>query len=206
LFQLGGIAVEFEQTGGSGPVWPAHISETRPWRQRSRSGTAADRMLSEVVAMRPPLIGDREVRVSPAVGAAMEACVIEIAALDHSHGAELAALETLLLRTESVASSKIEHIDASVDDFARALHGIRSNPSATSMAASTAALAALIRSVDGGGDLEIAMILMAHLALMVDDPHERAASATCRTGSAAATTHHGMRSMCRRPRRPWMST
>jgi Fic family protein len=104
----------------------------------------------------------------------MEACVLEIAALDHSHGAELAALETLLLRTESVASSKIEHIDASVDDYARALHGIKSNPSATSMAASTAALAALIRSVDGGATIEPAMILTAHLALMVDDPYEHA--------------------------------
>ncbi|MEV5964467.1 Fic family protein [Kribbella sp. NPDC051952] len=152
--------------------WPAHVPEVRAWRQRTRSGAAADRMLSEVVAMRPPLIGERDVRLSPDVAAAMEACVLEIAALDHSHGAELAALETLLLRTESVASSKIEHIDASVDDYARALHGIRSNPSATSMVASTAALAALVRSVDDGEDIDTAMILMAHLALMVEDPHE----------------------------------
>lgn len=155
-------------------AWPAHVPDVRPWRQRSRGGTAADRMLTEVVAMRPPLIGDRDVRLSLELVSAMEASVLEISALDHSHGAELGALETLLLRTESVASSKIEHIDASVDDFAQALHGIKANPSATSMAASTAALAALIRSVDEGGDLEVAMVLMAHLALMVDDPHEHA--------------------------------
>lgn len=155
-------------------TWPAHVPEVRAWRQRSRGGTAADRRLNEVVVMRPPLIGGRDVLLSPELVAEMEACVLEIAALDHSHGAELAALETLLLRTESVASSKIEHIDASVDDFARALHGIKSNPSATSMAASTAALAALIRSVDEGGDIETELILMAHLALMVDDPHEHA--------------------------------
>ncbi|MEU4601366.1 Fic family protein [Kribbella sp. NPDC023972] len=171
----------FERAGGPDPGqsdpdpgWPAHVLEVRSWRQRSRAGTAADRMLTEVVTMRPPLIGHRDVRLSPELVSAMEAGVLEIAALDHSHGAELAALETLLLRTESVASSKIEHIDASVDDFARALHGIKSNPSATSMVASTAALAALIRSVDEGGDIDIAMILMAHLALMVDDPHEHA--------------------------------
>ncbi len=154
------------------PAWPAHVPEVRPWRQRSRGGTAADRMLNQVVAMRPPLIGNGDVRLSSELVAAMEACVLEIAALDHSHGAELAALETLLLRTESVASSKIERIDASVDDYARALHGIKSNPSATSMAASTAALAALVRSVDAGAGIEVAMILMAHLALMVDDPYE----------------------------------
>ncbi|MEV0287790.1 Fic family protein [Kribbella sp. NPDC050820] len=162
------------ERSGSDPGWPAHVPDVRPWRQRTRGGTAADRRLTEVVAMRPPLIGDRDVRLSPELAAVMEACVIEIAALDHSHGAELGVLETLLLRTESVASSKIEHIHASVDDFARALHGIRSNPSATSMVASTAALAALVGSVDDGKDIEVAMILMAHLALMVDDPHEHA--------------------------------
>ncbi|MEU4293507.1 Fic family protein [Kribbella sp. NPDC026596] len=124
--------------------------------------------------MRPPLIADRQARLGPELQVAMEACVMEIVALDHSHGAELGALETLLLRTESVASSKIEHIDASVDDYARALHGIKSNPSATSMAASTAALAALIGSVGTGADIEVQMILMAHLALMLDDPQESA--------------------------------
>jgi Fic family protein len=154
--------------------WPAHVPELRPWRQRGRGGNAEDRKLGEVTTMRPPLIGNRVVRLGPELAAAMEACVLDIAALDHSHGAELVALETLLLRTESVASSKIEHIDASVDDYARALHGIKSNPSATSMAASTAALAALIRSVDEGRDVETAMVLMAHLALMVEDPYERA--------------------------------
>lgn len=161
-------------TGGPGTTWPAHIPEARSWRQRSRGGAAADRMMSEVVTMRPPLIAERAPRLEPGLLAAMEACVLEIAALDHSHGAERGALETLLLRTESVASSKIEHIDASMDDYARALHGIKSNPSATSMAASTAALAALISSVDAGADIEIQMILMAHLALMVDDPQESA--------------------------------
>lgn len=153
--------------------WPAHRPELRPWRQIARGGTAEDRKLNEVQVMRPPLIAAREVTLNPQLAAAMEACVLEIAALDHSHGAQLGALETLLLRTESVASSKIEHIDASVDDYARALHGIKSNPSATSMAASTAALAALISSVDSGADIESQMILMAHFALMVDDPHER---------------------------------
>ncbi|MGW6275914.1 Fic family protein [Kribbella sp. NPDC055071] len=154
--------------------WPPHAPEVRAWRQRSRGGTAEDRTLGQVVTMRPPLIGDRDVPLRHELVAAMEGCLREIAALDLSHGAELAALETLLLRTESVASSKIEQIDASVDDYARALHGIKSNPSATSMAASTAALAALISSVDDGAKIETTMVLMVHLALMVDDQYEHA--------------------------------
>lgn len=155
-------------------TWPAHEPEVRPWRQAQRGGTAEDRKVTEVTVMRPPLIADLQVMPAAQLGVAMESCVVEIAALDYSHGAQLAALETVLLRTESVASSKIEHIDASMDDYARALHGIKSNPSASSMAASTAALAALISSVDDGADIDSQMILMAHFALMVDDPHERA--------------------------------
>lgn len=154
--------------------WPAHRPDVRPWRQAARGGTAQDRKLSEVVTQRPPLIARLDLRPSVELAAAMESCVLEIAALDHSHGAQLQALETLLLRTESVASSKIEHIDASMDDYARALHGIKSNPSAVSMAASTAALVALIGSVDGGVRVDDQMIVMAHLALMVEDPHEQA--------------------------------
>lgn len=155
-------------------AWPAHVPEARPWRQTHRGGTIEDRTLSEVVTMRPPLIAKLELPVTPAVSVATETCIREIAALDHVHGADLKALETLLLRTESVASSKIERIEASVDDFARALHGIRSNASATSMVAATEALVAMINSVDGGADLEVDHLLMAHRALMADDPHERA--------------------------------
>jgi Fic family protein len=155
-------------------AWPAHRPEVRPWRQGQRGGTIEDRTLREVVTMRPPLIAELEVRVAPASSVAMEACVREIAELDFTRGAELKAFETLLLRTESVASSKIEHIEASVDDFARALHGIKSNPSATSMVAATEALTALINSVDEGAELLLSEVLAAHRALMVDDPHDRA--------------------------------
>jgi Fic family protein len=150
------------------------VPEVRPWRQAHRGGTIEDRTLAEVVTMRPPLIAELEVRPAPAVSTAMEACVREIAALDHTHGADLKALETLLLRTESVASSKIERIEASVDDFARALHGIRSNTSATSMVAAAEALVAMITSVEGGADLEVGHLLAAHRALMADDEYERA--------------------------------
>jgi Fic family protein len=155
-------------------TWPAHRPEVRPWRQTHRGGIIEDRTLSEVVTMRPPLIAELEVQLPPQLSAAMEACVREIAGLDFAQGAELKALETLLLRTESVASSKIEHIEASVDDFARALHGIKSNASATSMVAATDALTALINSVDDETELGLSQVLAAHRALMIDDPHDRA--------------------------------
>lgn len=161
-------------TGGSEPAWPAHRPEVRPWRQTQRGGMLEDRKLREVVTLRPPLIAELELRLDPAVSAVSEDGIREVVALDHAHGAELKSLETLLLRTESVASSKIERIEASVDDFARALHGIRSNESATSMVAAADALVAMVTSAEAGADLKVADLLAAHRALMADDERERA--------------------------------
>jgi Fic family protein len=59
-----------------------------------------------------------------------------------------------------------------MDDYARALHGQRSNPSATSMVASTRALGSLITSTDHGEDVTLDHILAAHRTLMEDDPFE----------------------------------
>lgn len=71
-----------------------------------------------------------------------------------------------------MASSKIEHVQASIDDFARATYGVRSNESATSMVASVDALDSLIRTVEHHGAITLENILEAHRVLMMDDPAE----------------------------------
>lgn len=138
-----------------------------------RSGTKDDRMLRTVTVRLPPKIADREPSVPSRLAPQIEDCLREIASLDVSHGSHLGALGGLLLRTESVASSKIERVEADVGDYARALHGIKANQSATSMAAATVALAQLIDSVEGS-DLTIDAVLRSHHALMRDDPTEAA--------------------------------
>ena len=155
-------------------AWPAHAREVRSWQQTMRGGTREDRMLNEVTVWLPPHIASRDLWVPPALASEVEDCLREIATLDASHGAHLAALGTMLLRTESVASSKIEHVEADVTDYARALHGVRANSSATSMAAATVALEELIDSVAGAGDLTVDALLRSHRALMRDDPNESA--------------------------------
>ncbi|MGH3735659.1 MAG: Fic family protein [Micromonosporaceae bacterium] len=122
----------------------------------------------------PPLIGSVDLAIPSSLGAEMDRALREIAALDDTHGGHLASLSTLLLRAESVASSKIEHVEASIDDYARALHGVRANSSAVSMVASTRSLNDLIRSVRGGADIELRSIRRAHRLLMQDDPAEHA--------------------------------
>jgi Fic family protein len=125
-------------------------------------------MLREVVVSIPPLIASRGVALDSALAAEVEAAVHEIAALDAAHGVDLEAIAILLLRTESVASSKIESVEADLDDYARALHGNRSNPSAVSMVAATTALEQFIGDVDRTGRIRLSAVVSAHRALMDD--------------------------------------
>jgi hypothetical protein len=109
--------------------WPPHGQESQRWAQTHRGGTRDDPTLRSIVVSLPPFIADRTVVLDSETAADLEAATSEIAKLDSSHADDLSALGKLLLRTESVASSKIEQIQAKVDDYARALprgHIVRS--------------------------------------------------------------------------------
>ncbi|WP_278255714.1 Fic family protein [Nocardioides convexus] len=122
----------------------------------------------------PPRIGDFSAALPASLAARCDAAMAAIGRLDAAHGKHLASLSALLLRAESVASSKIERVEASVEDFARAAHGTRSNASAISMVASTRALTVLIDATGGSGrSIALGDILEAHRILMADDPDER---------------------------------
>lgn len=149
-----------------------HMREIRPWTQSFRGGTKEDRMLSEIEVWLPPSIRHLDLIIPSKLGAQLDAALRSITRLDESHGRHLSPLSTLLLRAESVASSKIERIEATVEDYARALHGIKANAAASSMVASTRALHSLIGSVDLGKSLNLGSILTAHATLMADDPAE----------------------------------
>ena len=120
--------------GWVGPrvVVPAHGRRTVAWRQTHRGGTVDDRTLGEVTVSIPPQVAGLDPRVPNDLLAECDLAVRAIARLDETGGEHLRPLATLLLRAESVASSKIEHEDASIEDFARALHGVKANSSAGS--------------------------------------------------------------------------
>ena len=150
--------------------WPPHERRVVPWHQQFRGGTRDDRTMREVEVSLPPFIADSDVRLPSRLSADMEAALQEITALDAEHPAILGALGTLLLRTECVASSRIEEIDAAVDDYARALHGVKANPSATLMVAATTATDVLLTAVTTTRRIELADLTAAHRELMRDDP------------------------------------
>lgn len=152
--------------------WPRHRPASRAWQQASRGGSKQDRMLRKVTVSLPPMIAGQSLALDADLAGEVEAAMREISNLDAAHGPELEALGILLLRTESVASSRIEEVEASLDDYARALHGIRANPSAVSMVAATTSLDLMINDANRKGRIELAAIMAAHHALMRHEPGE----------------------------------
>lgn len=161
--------------GSTVPV-PPFETRTTAWRQSFRGGTAADRMLSKIAVSIPPDIASFNPHVAGPIAVRCEEAVRAIAALDATAGAELAPLATLLLRAESVASSKIENESASTADYIRALHGIKANASAVAMASATGALNQMLN-----GDISAAAVTWAHRRLMADDSDEAPHAGAWRT-------------------------
>ena len=146
---------------------PAAQTETRPWRQEFRGGTIDDRKFAEVSVSVPARIGSVDLRLPSELAARSETAVRAISRLDAEHGRTLIPLSYLLLRSESIASSKIEAEEAPIDDFVRALHGAKSNSSATAMAAATGALDLLT-----SGAISADAVSRAHRLLLKDDAGE----------------------------------
>ena len=159
-------------TSGGLNTWPTCTWDQRPWRQSNRVGTKEDRVFSEITTIIPPHISNVTLALPAELVGILDEALREIITLDNSHGPALQALGTLLLRTEAVASSKIEHIEASMDDYARAMFGSRQNESAVSMVSATHAFEGFLDSVQAG-PITLATIQEAHRELMKSDPNER---------------------------------
>jgi Fic family protein len=117
----------------------------------------------------PPSIATVRWAPDADTAALLDAATAALVALDGAHGDDLAPLATVLDRTEAVASSRIEHESATLDDVARALVGIRANASATAMVRAAGALDGLVRAA-GDGELSERTMLVAHERLMRNDP------------------------------------
>ncbi|MBC9954437.1 Fic family protein [Leucobacter sp. cx-42] len=152
--------------------WPAHRVEVRPWRQQTRSGNRADRTLTSVSTMVPPYIAALNFIPGLELTVASERALLAVAQVDAEAEDHSRAVNRFLIRSESVASSKIEQISASAIDYAKATTGNRSNPCATNMVAATEAIHQLIARVGLHGCFTLDEILGAHRALMFNDPSE----------------------------------
>jgi len=154
------------------PTWPPHGVESLPWRQQVRGGTREDRMFTSVDATIPPRIKALDYVPPLAVLLKTEKALLAVARADTDAEGHSAALSRFMMRSESVASSKIERITATAVDNAKAIAGSRGNAAAVSMVAASTALHELITTVSERGRFELEHVTSAHSALMADDPHE----------------------------------
>lgn len=133
--------------------WPPHATELRKWstspNNRDRSGRRApieDRLLTEITVSIPPIIATITPDLTAETRQALEAATIAAARLDAVGGRYLGALSGFLLRSESVASSRIEQINPDPLDSAKAFAGINAGREALLVAAAARASTSLITS------------------------------------------------------------
>ncbi|WP_413232515.1 Fic family protein [Mycolicibacterium sp. 120266] len=115
----------------------------------------------------PATIAELVLAVSPAVLADAESASREIARFDAELGGEIAPFASVLLRSESAASSQIENLTASARAIGEAeLPGGKAKRNATLVVANTAAMQAAMALSDA---VDADAIRAMHRALMVDD-------------------------------------
>jgi Fic family protein len=147
-------------------AWPEPATRVVPWQSSTRRGNRDDRMLSEIVVSLPPGIAELTPPSVPERDLARARW--EAQDLERVADGVLGPLAGFLIRMESVASSRIEHVEATPVAFARAIGGLRENESAMSMVAAGAAIVRLIEA--SSEKIVLDEILAAHAALMRDDP------------------------------------
>ena len=152
--------------------WPACTFTSVPWRQQVRAGSKADRMVRSIKVCNPPEIANRMLMLDSELASRSESATNAISSLDGAYGKTLKSLDRLLIRAESISSSKIENLHATSEEYARALYGNNSNSSAVAMVAGTNALTVLVASVSSGKPITESALKKAHYTLMKDVPRE----------------------------------
>jgi Fic family protein len=126
---------------------------------RSRRGEYAGTYRAAVV----PQIATRNVNVPAAVQALVEDAATEVARFDSEINGEIAPLASVLLRSESAASSQIEHLTASAKAIAMAELGDTDRANATLIVANSRAMLAAVELADR---LDESAVIAMHSALM----------------------------------------
>lgn len=160
--------------------WPRTELRRVAWRTNpdqhgpnGRRPNREERELREIEVEVPARIANLPVDLPDSL---VERCHIverDIATLDTEYGGHLSGLTSFLIRSESVATSRIEHLNADMDDFARAILHEEATREAKSMAAAVDAITVLVEDQEVDAPFTEDQLLGAHHALMKDDAVER---------------------------------
>jgi Fic family protein len=162
---------ELSGTLPHGP-WPPIGTETASWTP-DQGLTHSNRERREQTGTYrrfiPAFIANARMDISSILAAQIEDAGSELVRFDAEMGAKMASYGAVLLRSESAASSRIEHLTASARAIATTEVGEGQHGSnATAIVANTRSMQAAIDMAD---DLDIDTILALHRVLMQDDPH-----------------------------------
>ncbi|MFD6398653.1 Fic family protein [Nocardia sp. NPDC060249] len=146
--------------------WPAHQVEQRPWTGRGGRGSRVGPVPEQVAVSIPPRIARLDFATRRTT-LASEAAAIAVTHLEAGHGG-LAPLREFLLRSEAVASSRIEHIDAGWRAFSKAFGGATARPEAASQVAAVRGLTGLVGTAENGQITE-ASLLSAHRVMIAPE-------------------------------------
>lgn len=152
---------------GRVPGVPPHEYETLPWRPASGRRAEIDTYEATI----PPLIADLDVHVSTDTAEAARQAAVDVGVLEGTYAGQVATLEPFLLRTEAIASSRIEEELTTVDQLARAQYGIKAPKTARTVKGAIDGLTLMVDRATDGVDLDD--ILAAHRPLMADDVEEK---------------------------------
>lgn len=154
-------------------AWPTVATQTVPWMtnpdQRNTAGrrpSQRDRLLTAIDVEIPQRIAARSLPLSQEAARVAEEAAHSIALLEGC-AVSLGGLSDLLVRSETVASSKVEHIYADVTDIARASIGAEAGEGARRTVAAAAAMLSLVHE-----GVSRSAVLAAHAALMSGEPLE----------------------------------
>jgi Fic family protein len=157
------------------PRVPPHEYETLPWASRTGRRPEIDTYEASI----PPRIADLDLSVSGSLLTATRSAAVDVGVLEQRFAHQVATLEPFLLRTEAIASSRIEEELTTVDQLARAQHGIRAPRTARTVKGAIDGLTLLVDRAARGIALDD--VLAAHRPLMADDPEEKWHAGTVRT-------------------------
>lgn len=152
-------------TPSSGKAWPHLAYEEHPWEIPDTISRSARRRLSRTyaAAVVPKIAGIDRIPLPGEIETLVAEASAEIARFDAEVGADIAPFTSILLRSESAASSKIENLTASAKAIALAELGDPSRRNASVIVANTHAMQAAIALADR---LDNEAILDMHTALL----------------------------------------
>ena len=147
-------------------AWPRIELEQYDWDvplDVSMSSSARRRITGKYSAAVPPLIADIMVRLPPSVANDAEEAANAIVRFDSEFGSRVVPFSSMLLRSESTASSRIEQLTATAKAVALAELGDTRTKNATMIVSNVKSMEAAIAVAD---DLSEQSILAMHTALL----------------------------------------